>query len=110
MRETSGIGCRQPARKGLGLSLLACLLVAGISCGQTALPTYTVNTFAGEIPLGNGGPAASAFLSWLGPLLFDRAGNLYIADQGNASVRKVTPNGTITNLAGTGQAGFSGDG
>jgi uncharacterized protein (TIGR03437 family) len=84
--------------------------VAGTSFGQTTPPTYTVNAFAGEIPLGNGGPAASAFLSWPGPLLFDRAGNLYVADQGNASVRKVTPDGIITNVAGTGQAGFSGDG
>ena len=80
------------------------------SFGQTTVPTYTVNTFAGQMPLGDGGPAASAFLSWPGPLVFDRSGNLYIVDQGNASVRKVTPGGIITTIAGTGQAGFSGDG
>ncbi len=110
MSKTPGTGHTRPERKGLRPTLLVCLLVAGTSFGQTALPTYTVNTFAGEIPLGNGGPAASAFLSWPGPLLFDRTGNLYMVDQGNASVRKVTPDGIITNVAGTGQAGFSGDG
>jgi len=110
MSKSSGIGHRRPEEKGLRRTLLVCLLVAGTSFGQTTLPSYTVNSFAGEIPLVNGGPAASAFLSWPGPLLFDSAGNLYIGDQGNASVRKVTPGGIITTVAGTGQAGFSGDG
>jgi len=101
---------RAPGISSRARNLLVACLFLGRCFGQTTLPTYTVNTFAGEIPLGNGGSAASAFLSWPGPLVFDRAGNLYIADQGNASVRKVTPDGIMTTLAGTGQAGFSGDG
>src|SRR6201999_672465 len=40
----------------------------------------------------------------------DTAGNLYIAEFLNHRVRKVSPNGTITTVAGTGIAGFSGDG
>ena len=109
MNKTASIGRMLWVLKESGPTLLACLLVAGTSLRPT-VPTYTVNTFAGEVSLGNGGPASSAFLCWPGPLLFDRAGNLYIADQGNASVRKVTPDGIISNLAGTGQAGFNGDG
>jgi uncharacterized protein (TIGR03437 family) len=42
-------------------------------------------------------------------LALDSAGNLYIADQGNHRIRKVS-NGIITTIAGTGQPGFSGDG
>ncbi len=42
-------------------------------------------------------------------LLFDPAGNLLIADQGNHKIRRITPAGLITTLAGTGAAGFSGD-
>ena len=40
----------------------------------------------------------------------DRKGNLYIADNGNARVRKVTPGGTITTIAGMGGSDMSGDG
>ena len=59
---------------------------------------------------GDGGPAASASLSAPGALAVDRAGNLFIADTSNYRIRKVTPGGTITTVAGNGQAGFSGDG
>ena len=110
VNRTSGIVCRRPPRIEPAPAILACLLAAGMSFRPMILPTYTVSTFAGESSLGNGGPASSAFLCWPGPLVFDRAGNLYIADQGNASVRKVTPGGIISDLAGTGQAGFNGDG
>jgi uncharacterized protein (TIGR03437 family) len=40
----------------------------------------------------------------------DQAGNLFITDQFNNRIRKVAPNGTISTVAGTGVAGFSGDG
>ena len=40
----------------------------------------------------------------------DGSGNLYIADYDNDRVRKVDASGTITTVAGTGTAGFSGDG
>ena len=39
-----------------------------------------------------------------------RVGNVYIADQGNQRVRKVTiSTGIITTIAGTGSSGYSGD-
>ena len=40
----------------------------------------------------------------------DAAGNLYIADTANNVVRRVDSNGVISNFAGTGTAGSSGDG
>jgi sugar lactone lactonase YvrE len=61
---------------------------------------------------GDGGPATSAQLSTPYSIALDGAGDLYIADTGNGLIRKVTPGGTITTVAGNyglGQ-GYSGDG
>ena len=72
-----------------------------------------VTTIAGNGSFGNsgdGGPATSAQLSGPIDVAVDGAGNVYIADFTNDRVRKVTPAGTITAFAGTGTAGFSGDG
>ena len=59
---------------------------------------------------GDGGPAVSAQLNDPAGLATDRAGNLYVADFGNARIRKVSPDGVITTVAGSGTAGFAGDG
>lgn len=59
---------------------------------------------------GDGGPATSAQLNLPWGLAVDGAGNLFIADFNNNRVRKVSPDGTITTVAGNGAAGFSGDG
>jgi DNA-binding CsgD family transcriptional regulator/streptogramin lyase len=54
---------------------------------------------------GDGGPATAADLNLPTGLAFDSAGNVYIADSGNNRVRKVSPNGTITTIAGDGTPG-----
>ena len=58
---------------------------------------------------GDGGPAPVAQLSAPGGISFDSDGALYIADSGNNRIRKVS-GGVITTIAGSGAAGFSGDG
>src|SRR5205814_404809 len=57
-----------------------------------------------------GGPATSAQLSYPYGLAIDSGGNLFIADSANDRVRKVTPGGVISTVAGNGTEGFSGDG
>lgn len=59
---------------------------------------------------GDGGPAISASLFSPQGVAYDSKGNLYIADQINCRVRRVDPNGVITTVAGTGVAGFTGNG
>ncbi len=59
---------------------------------------------------GDGGAAVSAQLNGPFGVAVDAAGNLYIADTNNQVVRQVSPNGTISTVAGTGTPGPLGDG
>ena len=71
----------------------------------------TISTFAGTGTAGfsgDHGAASEAKLSHPAGLAFDSAGNLYIADVVNGSVRKVDLNGIITTVAGAGTQGFGG--
>jgi hypothetical protein len=59
---------------------------------------------------GDGGPARKAELNQPYDVSLERSGELYIADFGNHRVRKVSRDGRIHTIAGTGVAGYSGDG
>lgn len=60
---------------------------------------------------GDGGPATQATLAAPHEIVFDKNGDLYIAERDNHVIRKVTMvTGIISTVAGTGKAGFSGDG
>jgi len=59
---------------------------------------------------GDGGLGIYAQLRGVIDVAIDVYGNIYIADQGNSCIRKVTPLDTITTIAGTGTAGYNGDG
>jgi DNA-binding CsgD family transcriptional regulator/sugar lactone lactonase YvrE len=72
-----------------------------------------ISTLAGTGAAGSAGdegPAAQAQLNLPQGLAVDSAGNVYIADTLNNRVRRVDVNGTITTVAGMGEAGYSGDG
>jgi len=87
--------------------LLACI-AAPASVAQPG--PYRIQTVAGSSNIGDGGPAIAAQITNIQGIALDGAGNLYLSDTDNARIRKVAANGTITTFAGTGVAGFSGDG
>ena len=58
---------------------------------------------------GDGGAAVSAGLSAPEGLAVDRLGNVYIADSSNHAIRKVSSDGSIQTVAGSGLRGFAGD-
>jgi uncharacterized protein (TIGR03437 family) len=55
-------------------------------------------------------PALSAPLGAIAAIAVDQAGNVYAADTNNNVVERISPDGTLTVVAGNGIAGFSGDG
>ena len=59
---------------------------------------------------GDGGPAIDAEIDQPSNICIDGGGNIYFADWFNNRIRKINPAGMITTIAGTGVAGYSGDG
>jgi hypothetical protein len=74
----------------------------------------TINAYAGQSGSaaygGDGGLATASTLSGPASVAIDQAGNLYLADRANSVIRKITQAGYISTYAGTGAAGYSGDG
>jgi N-acetylneuraminic acid mutarotase len=78
---------------------------------STGIISLVAGGAGASYPAGDGGPASAAGLNGPGDIAVDGAGNLYIVDQNNAVVRKVTAStGIITTVAGNNTWGFSGDG
>ena len=75
-------------------------------------PAGIINTIAGNGNIafsGDNGPALNAGMDPY-DIAVDSKSNLYVADRFNNRIRKISPSGTITTVAGTGIGGFSGDG
>lgn len=80
---------------------------------RVVAPSGVISTVAGNGTLvltGNGTLANLAQSNGVFHVDTDEAGNTYVADAGNHSIRKVDPAGIITTIAGTGRPGYSGDG
>jgi len=59
---------------------------------------------------GDGGPAIEARLNTPSDVAVAADGTIYIADTMNHVIRKISPDGIITTVAGTGERGYEGDG
>src|SRR5204863_9151586 len=59
---------------------------------------------------GDGGAATSAKLNGPYGVGVDKEGNVYVADQRNNRIRKISTKGVISTVAGKGRRGFGGDG
>ncbi|MCH8344857.1 MAG: hypothetical protein IH983_12835 [Planctomycetes bacterium] len=79
---------------------------------KVEVATGRIDTVAGSSVgySGDGGPAIAAEMNKPAKVFVDSLGNYYIADTFNSVIRKVSSSGTITTVAGTGVAGYSGDG
>jgi hypothetical protein len=91
------------------------LLIAdtGNNVIRRVAPDGTITTVAGDGVrgfAGDGGPATAAELNAPHAVAALPDGGFLIADEANNRVRRVWPDGTITTIAGTGDAAFGGDG
>ncbi len=75
---------------------------------QGYMTTIAGNGVSGD--WGDGGPASAAGLGALYDVAVDKKGNIFLADAFYNKIRKIDKDGIITTIAGTGIAGYNGDG
>ena len=97
--------------RGVVLTLCACLAAPAAWTESLSGSRWDIQTFAGSVPA-PGGRAVDAFLSNPSGIALDAKGNVLVSDRGPGAlwVRRVTPDGGISVLAGTGEPGGSGEG
>ena len=105
-----GAAYRGAVRPSLAAAALIAAL-AGAPPAQAATNNiFTVAGSGGTALTGDGGPAPAAGIAQPVGLEVLPDGSYLVVQNANPSVRRVAPNGTISRFAGTGTAGFSGDG
>ncbi|MFI0941450.1 hypothetical protein [Streptomyces sp. NPDC021020] len=82
-------------------------VIAALANGQSKV---VAGSLEGSGPSGDGGPATAATLYQPGGTAVDAKGDLYIADSADNVVRKITPDGVIHRVAGTGSTKGSSSG
>jgi sugar lactone lactonase YvrE len=85
------------------LGLAAAMLPFGARAQSDYATPYTFKTIAGTAYVPGGIDATGAAAQFLAPsgIAVDSSGNVYVADQANDAIRKITPGGVVTTLAGT---------
>ena len=91
-------------------SLRFIVLFLAMHLSQAVHGQYIITTVAGSTNYGDGGAATSARIFNPLGMAIDNAGNIYVVDNSHYCVRKITPSGIITTVAGNGVSGTSPDG
>ena len=80
------------------------------NCAVRKISAGQVSTLAGAYPTSCGstdGTTTAARFNHPTGVAVDASGNLYVADTGNRKIRRITPQGVVTTIAGSGAIGFA---
>jgi mucin-19 len=110
--DGQGLAARFNQAKGIAIDAQGNIFIGdwGNHAIRKVTPSGLVTTFAGNGVAGYAdGTGTNALFNGPAGLCFDGAGNLWVADAENHRIRKISPSGVVTTVAGTG-TGSSTDG
>ena len=92
----------QPSRFAVVLRTLGPVVLVAWAAGVASAQELVVSTFAGQATSSGATDGMTSQARFNGPnhVAVDTAGNIYVADGNNNTVRKITPTGTVTTFAG----------
>ena len=107
-----GASARFTGPFGIAVDTNGVLYVSDQDTIRRILPTGAVTTLAGAPGMRGSDDGVGANARFQGPigLAVDPSGIVYVSDQGNHTIRKITPNGTTNTVAGAAGIGGSADG
>jgi sugar lactone lactonase YvrE len=77
------------------------------NCIRKISPTGNVTTFAGGTRGYANGPSTTAKFSFPSAVACDAQGNIYVTEKLNQRIRKITPSGDVSTIAGDGTPGYA---
>ena len=104
----TGTAARFVSPAGLAVDPSGNIFVADDNAIRKITPAGVVTTFAGTA-YGSGsadGTGTAASFEWVQGVAVDASGNVFVADTNNEEIRKITPAGVVTTLAGAGSSSF----
>ncbi len=108
--DGTGTAARFHNPQGVGIDSAGNLYVSDTTNNliRKVAPGAVVTTLAGSGSAGsaNGTGSAASFNSPIG-ITADSSGNVYVADYTNSLIRKISPTGVVTTLAGSGSQGYA---
>lgn len=107
-KDATGVNAQFNFPHGIAIDGYGNLYVGDRSnnCVRKITPAGVVTTFAGSTTAGSAdGTGTVATFNFLHGVAVDSWNNLYVADEGNLRIRKISPNAVVTTIAGNGTSG-----